>query len=178
MRQAAPERIYFQDGLHGNHCFGCGAWNRKGLNIKSYWDGDPGLAASGGTESVCVFTPQPHQSAMPPDIMNGGILAALIDCHSVCTAIAEAYEREDRSVGEGDKIWYATASLLVNYRKPTPLEGDVTVRSRITAVRDKKTWLEARLFAHNGEITCDGEVLAVRVPDEWADPAGLLPHIR
>ena len=39
MSQGGLERTYFQDGLHGNHCYGCGAWNEKGLRIKSFWDG-------------------------------------------------------------------------------------------------------------------------------------------
>jgi acyl-coenzyme A thioesterase PaaI-like protein len=165
----STDRIYFQDRLTGNRCFGCGAWNEKGLRIHSYWDGD---------ESVCRFEPQPYHSAMPPDIMNGGILAALIDCHSVCTAIADAYRREGREVGEGKVIWYATGSLQVNYRKPTPLGGPVTVRSRITLVSSRKTFLDASLYSHEGVLTVDGKVLAVRVPEEWADPRGLLPHLK
>ena len=80
-----------------------------------------------------MFEPEPHHCAMPPDVMNGGILAALIDCHSVCTSIAEAYHREGREVGEGPKIWYATGSLQVNYRLPTPIDGPLTVRSSAIA---------------------------------------------
>ncbi len=162
-------RIFFQDRLTGNNCFGCGAWNAQGLRTKSYWDGD---------ESVCVFVPQPHHAAMPPDVMNGGIIAALIDCHSVCTAIADAYRRAGREMGEGAVIWYATGSLQVNYRHPTPLAGPVTVRARITEVSGKKTSLDAALYAHDGELTVDGKVLAVRVPEEWADPQGLLRHLK
>lgn len=160
---------YFQDGLHGNHCFGCGAWNDRGLRIKSFWDGD---------ESVCVFHPRPHHAAMPPDVVNGGIIAAVIDCHSVCTAIADAYRTEGRNVGDGEKIWYATGSLHVNYKKPTPVDSPFTVRVRITAVRGKKTTLSAQLFSADGEMTCDGEVVALRVPLEWADPGGLMRHVR
>ena len=170
---------YFQDGLHGNHCFGCGAWNDKGLRIKSYWDwsfesfdGDKDRP-----DSVCVFDPEPHHAAMPPDVMNGGIIASVIDCHSVCTAIAEAYRQASRNVGEGPIIWYATASLHVNYRKPTRIDGPITVRSRITEIKGKRTTLAVKLFDHKGVMTCDGEVVAVRVPDQWADPDGLLKHI-
>ena len=162
-------KTFFQDGLHGNHCFGCGAWNESGLRIKSFWDGD---------ESVCVFEPQPHHAAMPPDVMNGGIIAAVIDCHTVCTAIADAYRREGREVGDGPTIWYATGSLHVNYRRPTPVAGPITVRSRITESSGKKTALSVELFSFEGEMTCDGSVLAIRVPDEWADPEGLLRHIK
>lgn len=165
----SSEKTYFQDGLHGNHCFGCGAWNERGLRIKSFWDGD---------EAVCVFEPQPHHAAMPPDVMNGGIIAAVIDCHSVCAAIADAYRREGREVGEGSKIWYATGSLQVNYRQPTPVAGPITVRSKIIESSGKKTKLSVELYSFENEMTCDGEVLAIRVPDEWADPEGLLKHIK
>ena len=85
MSQSELERTYIQDGLHGNHCYGCGAWNDKGLQIKSYWDGDV---------SVCVFQPEPHHAAMPPDVMNGGTIASIIDCHCVCSAMADAYRTE------------------------------------------------------------------------------------
>ena len=93
---------FFQDSLLGNNCYGCGAWNKKGLRIKSFWDGN---------ETVCVFTPQAHHAAMPPDVMNGGTISALIDCHCVCSSIADAYRYEDREIGEGELIWNATASL-------------------------------------------------------------------
>ena len=92
---------YFQPKMTGNHCFGCGAWNENGLRIMSYWDGE---------DSVCVFDPKTHHAAMPPDVMNGGIIAAVIDCHSVCTAIADAYRRVGREIGEGPVLWYATGS--------------------------------------------------------------------
>lgn len=165
----SADTAYFQDGLHGNHCFGCGAWNERGLRIKSFWEGD---------ESVCVFEPQPFHAAMPPDIMNGGIIAAVIDCHSVCTAIADAYRREGRAVGDGATIWYATGSLQVNYRKPTPVAGPITVRSRIIEAGSKKTLLSVELFSFESEMTCDGSVLAIKVPSEWADPEGALKHRR
>ncbi|MQF70482.1 PaaI family thioesterase [SAR202 cluster bacterium AD-812-D07_MRT_10900m] len=168
MSQDEPARTCFQDGLHGNHCFGCGAWNDKGLRIKSFWDGD---------ESVCVFEPEPHHAAMPPDVMNGGIIAAVIDCHGVCSAIADAYRAEGREVGEGKKIWYATASLTVNYRKPTPTDGPITLRARLIEKERKKTVFAVDLFSHKGVLTCDATVLSLRVPDEWADPTGLFQHL-
>ncbi len=160
---------YFQPKMAGNHCFGCGAWNDKGLRIMSRWDGE---------ESVCEFTPGPHQAAMPPDVMNGGTIAAVIDCHSVCTAIADAYRRAGREIGEGETLWYATGWLKVNYRKPTPVAGPVTVRTRITRVEGKKTFMSSVLTSFEGKITADGEVLAVQVPPQWADPSGLLKHLR
>ena len=168
MSQGELERTYIQDGLHGNHCYGCGAWNDKGLQIKSYWDGDA---------SVCVFQPEPHHAAMPPDVMNGGTIASIIDCHCVCSAMADAYRTEGREVGEGDTIWYATASLTVNYRKPTRIDGPVTARARIIEKTDRKTSHAVDFFSYDGVLTCDATVLSIRVPDEWADPTGLFQHL-
>ena len=152
---------YVQDGLFGNSCFGCGAWNESGLNIKSEWDGDV---------SVCRFVPQPHHAAMPPDIVNGGIIAAVIDCHAVCTAIADAYRRADRHAGDGKRplLWYATASLQVNYLKPTRLSMPFEVRARVVEVRGRRTRLEVGLVSADGTRTCTGEVVAAQVSDRWA----------
>ena len=164
MLDHAPEHV--QDGLFGNSCFGCGAWNIGGLNIKSRWE---------DVESICEFSPKPHHAAMPPDIVNGGIIAAVIDCHSVCTAIADAYRRAGRYPGDGHRplLWYATASLQVNYRKPTPIYGPFTVRARVVKVQGRRTYLTAELVSCQDELTCDAKVMAVEVPDKWADPRGL-----
>lgn len=168
MDQNEAIHTYFQDGLHGNHCYGCGAWNNKGLRIKSFWDGN---------ESVCIYQPDPHHSAMPPDVMNGGTIAAIIDCHGVCSAIADAYRVEGREIGEGEKIWYATVSLTVNYRKPTRIDGPVTARAHLSEKTDKKTIFNIDFYSHDGVQTCDATVIASRVPDEWADPTGLFKHL-
>lgn len=158
---------FVQDGLFGNRCFGCGAWNERGLNIKSRWEGDV---------SVCEFMPQLHHAAMPTDIVNGGIIAAVIDCHSVCTAIADAYRRAGRYAGDGKRplLWYATASLKIEYRQPTALAGPFRVEARVTSVRGRGTKVSARLIDCRGEETCTADVLAVETPDSWANSAGLL----
>ncbi len=160
---AAPE--YVQDGLFGNSCFGCGAWNQHGLNIKSVWEDEI---------SICRFVPKSHHAAMPHDIVNGGIIAAVIDCHSVCTAIADAYRRTGRYAGDGERplLWYATASLHVNYLKPTPLSMPFTVRSKVTEFDRRRTTLTAELHSDDGTLTCTGEVVAAQVSDRWAREAG------
>ncbi len=76
-----------QDAIPHNHCWGCGTLNPRGLRIKSYAEGD-------GT--VCRFQPSPEHMAGPTHVVNGGIIAAVIDCHCVCTAIADAYRAAGR----------------------------------------------------------------------------------
>ena len=150
----------FQDQFKGNLCWGCGADNHQGLQIKSYWSGD---------ESVCGWEPSPHHAAGPPHVLNGGIIATLIDCHGVCTAIADAYRREGREIGTGESIWYATASLNVTYLLPTPIDKPVTVRARVRERDGKKTWVECSLFSDDVECA-RGEVLAIRVSEKWRSP--------
>lgn len=141
-----------------NQCYGCGPGNDQGLRIKSFW--------AGPDESLCRYRPEPHQAAGPRGYLNGGVIATLIDCHAVCTAIAEAYRRAGREIGEGGLIWYATASLTVDYLRPTPIDGPVEVRARIAEVDGRKTRLECTLSA--AEAVCArGRVLAVRVTRSW-----------
>lgn len=114
----------FQDQLRENHCFGCGSANEHGLQIKSYWSGD---------QAVCTWQPQTFHAAGPPDLLNGGIIATLIDCHSICTAIAAAYHAEGREIGSEPPVWYVTASLKVRYLRPTPIDQPVVLRARYSS---------------------------------------------
>jgi acyl-coenzyme A thioesterase PaaI-like protein len=151
--------VAFQDRMPRNHCFGCGAGNEDGLRIKSFWSGEG--------EAICRFRPLPHQAAGPRGYLNGGIIATVIDCHGVCTAVADAYRRAGRGIGEGDLIWYVTGSLQVDYRRPTAIDREVEVRASIVEVSGRKTRVACELSSE-GEICAEAEVLAVRV-----DPAGL-----
>ena len=71
-----------QDRMPRNHCYGCGADNPDGLQIKSYWQDD---------ECVCTYSPRPEQCAGPLQDLYGGTIASLIDCHSVGTAVVKRW---------------------------------------------------------------------------------------
>ncbi len=147
----------FQDLMPHNHCFGCGPDNPAGMQIKSHWQGD---------ESVCTYTPRPEQCAGPPRYLYGGTIASLIDCHSVCTAVANYYRTEGREVGEGDEIWCVTGRLTVSYLAPTPIDVDVTLRATVEGCTEKKTIVKTRFFSGD-TLTAEGEVVAVRVAGSW-----------
>ncbi len=148
----------FQDYWEKNRCWGCGSGNEHGLHLKSFWDGD---------ESVSVFLPSRNHKAGPDEYLNGGIIATIIDCHSICTAIADAYAREKRALNSEPFIWYVTASMKIDYHKPTPISGPVTLRARVGEREGKKTLVACELFS--GELKCaGGDVLAIRVsPEKW-----------
>ena len=89
------EQLAFQELMVGNYCWGCGELNENGLGLKTYWDGD---------ESVSSYTPLPFHTAYAPHVVNGGILASLIDCHCICTAFAAGYKSEGREIGTEPRV--------------------------------------------------------------------------
>lgn len=146
-----------QDLIPGNHCFGCGPRNKLGLQLKSYSEGD---------RCVARFMPSPQHNAGPEIWLNGGIIATVIDCHSIFTAIAEIYRREERAVGSEPHIWCVTGSLSVRYLKPAPIDREVRLSGRVTAMDGRKTTVACEL--RSGEELCaSAEVLAIRVDESW-----------
>ena len=146
----------FQDQGAVPFCYGCGADNDKGLQIKSRWDGDGAIAQ---------WQPQAHHCGGRKNIVNGGIIATLIDCHSLNLAIAHAYRSENRPIGSAPRIGYVTANLNVSYLKPTPIDELLTLRARIVKLEGRKAWVNCSVSAR-GEICATGEVLGIRVERE------------
>lgn len=138
------------------HCYGCGRLNDQGLQIKSYADGD---------ETVCHFVPRPYHVAVPGYVY-GGLIASLIDCHATGTAAIAAYWAEGRSPGTGPTIRFVTASLKVDYHRPTPLGPVLELRGRPREIRGRKTWLDITLSAE-GQVCATGEVLCVQMPEDF-----------
>jgi acyl-coenzyme A thioesterase PaaI-like protein len=143
----------FQDQGSVRHCHGCGADNPKGLQIKSYWQGN---------DAVARWTPKPHHCGGTENILNGGIIASLIDCHSLNLAIASAYRSEGRPIGSAPRIGYVTASINISYLKPSPIDQPVELHASISRIEGRKAWLNCTLSAA-GEVRARGEVLGIRV---------------
>lgn len=144
----------FQDQIGPqNHCHGCGVGNPLGLQIKSQWRGEDG---------VCRFQPLPHHSAASTAVVNGGILASVVDCHCNCTAMANAYREQGRAIGSQPEIWCVTASLTLNYRKPTPIDEELEVVARVVRREGRKTWLSCTVSASTG-VCVEAEMLAIEV---------------
>jgi acyl-coenzyme A thioesterase PaaI-like protein len=149
------EHVAFQDQGSVHHCHGCGAANEKGLQLKSYWDGD---------EAIATWRALAHHCGGTRENLNGGIIASLIDCHSLNLAIAHAYRAAGRAIGTAPRIGYVTANLNISYLKPTPINEPIQLRARIARLEGRKAWVTCALSAA-GEIRATGEVLGVRV--EW-----------
>jgi acyl-coenzyme A thioesterase PaaI-like protein len=137
-----------------SHCYGCGRLNEHGLQIKSLWDGD---------ESVCTFQPRSFHTAIP-GFVYGGLIASLIDCHGTGTAAATIYRAEDRPMGSEPAVRFVTASLHVDYIKPTPLDEILELRGQVIENKGRKV-IVAITVSTKGEVTARGQVIAVQVPE-------------
>jgi len=149
-----------QDCIPHNRCWGCGTLNPRGLHIKSYVEGE---------ETVCRFQPSPEHMAGPTHVVNGGIIAAVVDCHTVCTAIADAYRAAGAELGSEPLRWAVTASLKVDYLAPTPIAEPMELRARVRQVSGRKRVVECTVRS-GGRETARAEVIAVEVPAAWREP--------
>ncbi len=144
---------FFQKYMPGDVCFGCGRSNPDGLQIKSYWEGD---------DCVCVWQPEKKHQGWP-DITCGGIIATLIDCHCMASAMATAIRNENRPLGSEPEYRFATGTLNIKYLKPTPIASPLTLRAKVTYIKNERIYtLHCDLFAEN-QKTVEAEVTAFLV---------------
>jgi len=151
MAQPAIQDLY-PDEL--SYCYGCGRLNEHGLHIRSYWEGD---------ETVATFQPQPYHIAVPGYVY-GGLIASLLDCHATGTAAAAAYRAAGREMGTLPALRYVTASLQVDYLRPTPLGVPLEVRGRVLEISGRKVVVRATLSAE-GQVCAQGQIVAVQMPE-------------
>lgn len=136
-----------------SHCYGCGRLNAHGLHVKSEW-------ANG--ESFARFEPAPYHMALP-GFVYGGLIASLIDCHAMATAAAASMERSGATPGVDQTPRFVTASLQVDFLRPTPLGPVLELRGRASEVGERKVIVEVALRAGDAECA-RGRVVAVRMP--------------
>jgi acyl-coenzyme A thioesterase PaaI-like protein len=137
-------------------CYGCGRLNEHGLQIKSYWDGE---------DAVCVFQPRHYHTAVP-GFVYGGLIASLIDCHSTGTAAAAAYRAQGRAMSSLPALRFVTASLHVDYLRPTSIERSLELRAQVIEMKGRKVVVDTSLSS-GGEVCARGRVVAVQMPDDF-----------
>lgn len=151
----------FQDFYpdHLSWCYGCGRLNEQGLQIKTYWD------EQRPDTTITTFTPRPHHIAIPGYVY-GGLIASLIDCHCTGTAAAASYRAAGREMDTEPPFRFVTASLHVDYLRPTPLGVPLTIRAQVKEIKGRRVLMSATLSAH-GDVCARGEVVAVQMPESF-----------
>lgn len=135
-------------------CYGCGRHNPKGLAVKTYWDGSDG---------TCRFMPDADHLAYP-GVVYGGLIACLIDCHSISTAVAAAHDAEGRDLGMEPMILFFTARLEIDYLAPMPVGTELLLRARVEEAGPKKSVVSCTVHA-NDVLCAKARVVAVRKRD-------------
>lgn len=158
----SPPPPAFQDSYpeETKYCYGCGARNEHGYRLRSLREG-----GEEDGEAVCRFTPEPFHTSLP-GFVYGGLIASLVDCHGTGSAAEAAYRAAGRPLGSEPPLRFVTASLRVEFRRPTPLGVELVLRARAQEVRERKVRVAVTVEA-GGVVTAEGEVLAVRLPENW-----------
>ncbi|MFK7904764.1 MAG: PaaI family thioesterase [Chitinophagales bacterium] len=144
-----------QDYMVGNVCFGCGKDNHDGLQIDSYWQEND--------EIVCVWHSQTKYQGWK-GILNGGILASLIDCHCMGAAMAAVYKAENRNLDSQPVYRYATGTISIRYMRPTPNDKSIELRAKVLEIKGKKVTIHCDVWVERKK-TAEANVIAIKVFD-------------
>ena len=132
-----------------NACFGCGPANEKGLRIRSFVDGD---------DLVAEWVPEKHHEAFP-GVLNGGIIGALLDCHSNWAAAWHLMKVSK----EDHPPCTVTADYSIKLLRPTPTDQAVKLVAKVIESSEDRALVEAQLISHDKVCaTCRGTFVAVK----------------
>lgn len=145
---------YYPDDY--SHCYGCGRLNEKGHQIKSYWDGD---------ESVCRILPESHYTGGMQEILYGGLIASLMDCHGAGTAAAAKARELELVLTPGNMPRFVTASLQVDYMKPTPVGVEVELRATVVEIKGRKVTVSVTLAAEE-VVRAKGTLIMIQIKEK------------
>lgn len=138
------------------HCYGCGRLNERGHQIKSYWNGE---------ESVCRLVPEKFYTGGMKNILYGGLIASLIDCHAAGTAAAAKARELKIEMKPGAMPRFVTASLQVDYLTPTPVGIEVELRARVEEIKKRKVTVSVTLST-KGTIHAKGQLVMVQIREK------------
>ncbi|MGM0875730.1 MAG: PaaI family thioesterase [Bacillota bacterium] len=138
-------------------CYGCGRLNERGHHFRTGWQGE---------KTVTIYTPQPEHMAIP-GFVYGGVLASLIDCHGTGSASMSLHRKNGHELGDGTSPpRFVTASLKVDFKKPTPHGVPLKVVGTVQEIHQKRWKVETEVFA-NDILVATGEVIAVVMPSTF-----------
>lgn len=140
-------------------CYGCGRLNKKGYQFRTAWSGE---------ETVTLYEPKQAHTAIP-GFVYGGLIASLVDCHGTGSASLALHRKNGFEPGSGEEPpRFVTASLHVDYLKPTPQGILLKAVGKIEEIHPKKFKVKTEVYA--GDILCaTGEVTAVVMPASFAE---------
>lgn len=159
----AEDIVYaIQDDYPDNFawCYGCGRLNKDGYHFRTVWQGD---------KTLTVYAPPEKQlhSGGIPGFVYGGFIASLIDCHGTGSASIAKHRKNGFEPGSGEEPpRFVTASLHVDYIRPTPQGVMLKAIGEVEEIHPKKMKVEVEVFADD-TLCAKGEVIAVAMPNTF-----------
>ena len=155
---ASDEGAAIQDFYpeHLAHCYGCGRLNEHGYRLRTRWEGE---------EAVTRFTPSPFSTSFP-GFVYGGLLASILDCHSMAVAASGLYRAEGREMDLDTPPFHrcVTGTLTVRYERPTPLGPELEIRGVVEGVDGRKVRVRSWVVVE-GQVSVRAEVIALDMPE-------------
>jgi len=135
-------------------CYGCGRLNEKGHHFRTTWEGE---------KTLTVFMPKPEHIAVH-GFVYGGLVASLIDCHGSGSSSLAFCRKNGREIKAGmEAPRFVTASLHVNYLKPTPHNVPLKAFGIVEEIHPKRWKIDTEVFAD--DVLCaTGEFVGVVMP--------------
>ncbi len=153
-------KIAIQDtyGERFQYCWGCGPKNHDGLHLKSYPTED-------GDKCICKFTPPEEYTGGVPANLFGGFIAMMFDCHGTASAAWFNHKNKGLTLKKDTVIGrYITARLEIDFKKPTPMNEEITVTSKLENLDDRKAIVNMEMES-GGIIRARAKIIAVGVKD-------------
>lgn len=140
-------------------CFGCGRLNDDGYHFRTLWNDD---------ETVTDYQPLEKHTALPGYVY-GGVLASFVDCHGTGSASLFLHRKNGHEPGDGaEPPRFVTASLHVDYIKPTPQGVQLKAVGKVEEIHPKKYKVHIKVYAGEEHIA-NGEVVAVVMPANFGN---------
>lgn len=138
-------------------CYGCGRLNKDGHHLRTGWQGD---------KTVTIFKPDSKYMGIP-GFLYGGLMASLIDCHGSGSAALALHYKNGNEIGDGtEPPRFVTASLNVEFLKPTPQDVPLKAIGTIEEIHPKRWKVHTEVYAD--DILCArGEVTLVVMPSTF-----------
>ena len=156
----AKNKIAIQDtyGERFQHCWGCGPKNEEGLHLKSYPSED-------GESCICQVIPDVQYTGGVPANLFGGMIAVIFDCHGTASAAWFAHKHKGLELTKETVIGrFVTARLEVDYKKPSPMQEEITVISRVEEIGERKVIINMEMHVA-GDVRATARMVAVGVKD-------------
>jgi acyl-CoA thioesterase FadM len=87
------------------------------------------------------------------------MIASILDCHGAGTAAAAKARESGEPLSR-----FVTASLKVDYLKPTPIGAQLEVRGKVAEIKGRKVTVDLTLRAEQ-TICARGTVIMVQIPE-------------